>query len=713
LAFSRHGRINMGKPWIEDAKDYQVIDELADAGIHQTSTIREYLAYENTQRTIVLAPKGCGKTLLIKHKRKSLQNRGFEMLPNNQLVSLAPGYAPPFDDDRTRHIRESPQYWSTLWQIALSIAVLRAERTPSFDLTMSATSALRSIVENEQLVDPFHIFVQLLYFQPREFFDAVREFQARLLPAFSRAHSQVALFIDNVDECFGHHLTREKRSGLHGQIANEFWHDAQVGLLMAVRQISGHNPHVKVFATIRTEAFSARQAAIPDLANVRAHMVTIKFDYDDLRHIFVENINQESQDRLVEPHSPDPFRRFVGAGAVAIRHLYTGKLEHIFDYIHRHTFGRPRDYMTIGREISALRRERRTPDEVRMAVNRAAVEIAKSYLTEVSPHFNWFDEDIMFSSLKANSFDSEQFRRLARSYDASARKLETPWRAEGNGGTALADMYASGLIGITRPHSVTPGQIQHFESVFDLNSSVTRQRQELPVSKNYLAHNVLGSYLRHRYTPDRWRAHRVNIISPEQKWIEPDGLMYVMQLDICDSEAIRGDPVRASAFRPMLDAIVEEVLDGIDHHENVGGDGVAFADRNGYILVRAAERMAVALKNSLLNASIRVGLDFGPVMLGKKLGNDGKRFEQGQPVTRSARLQGASAPGHLLTLPAVAETLAEYQINWPFFDLAPHHPGFLAKKSERGWSIQEKAKPAEAEQFERLVALPLHDLKID
>ncbi len=701
----------MGKPWIEDAKEYHVIDDISETGIHQTSVIQEYLKHDNTQRTVVLAPKGCGKTLLIKHKRKLLQNRGYDMLPSNQLVSLAPGYAPPFDDERTRHIRESKQYWSTLWQIALSIAVLRGDPRGSFDLN---ATALRAIADNKDLVDPFHIFVQLLYLQPREYFEVVREYQARLLPAFSRSHSQVALFIDNVDECFGHHLTRERRSGLHGQIANEFWHDAQVGLLMAVRQIAGHNPHVKVFATIRTEAFRARQSEIPDLANVRAHMISIKFDYDDLRHIFIDNIKAESPDRLVDPNAADPFVRFVGADAVKIRHPFTGKMEHIFDYIRRHTFGRPRDFMTIGREISALRRERRTPEEVRLAVNRAAAELAKAYLTEVSPHFIWFDEDIMFGALDANVLEPHHLRKVARTYDTAARKHESRWLAEGGtGSSALADMYASGLIGTTRPHSVTSGQVQHFESVFDMHTSIQRERQELPTSKNYLVHNVLGSYLRQRYTPDKWRAHTVNIIAPDQKWFDPDGLMYVMQMDICDSEMIRSDPVRASAFRPIFDAIVEEVLDGIEFHENVGGDGAAFADRNGYILIRAAHRIAAELKKSLLDANVRVGLDFGPVTSGEHPDTGARRLEQGRPVTRSARLQAASAPGHLLTLPAVVDSLSEYEANWPFFDLQPSHKQFRAKHVGQGWSIAEKAKPGEPETVERLVALPLHELKIE
>src|SRR5262245_59853224 len=102
----------MAKPWIEDEKAYEAIEALADSGIYQTTTVREYLDVEKQQRTVVLAPKGCGKTLLIRHKRKTLQDQtGWTLLPQNQLTSQPP-YAPGFDNERMSHIREHPEYWS-------------------------------------------------------------------------------------------------------------------------------------------------------------------------------------------------------------------------------------------------------------------------------------------------------------------------------------------------------------------------------------------------------------------------------------------------------------------------------------------------------------------------------------------------------------------------------------------------------------------------
>jgi hypothetical protein len=689
---------------------FDTIDDLEGTIIHQTSAIRDFLALSNIQKTVVAAPKGCGKTLLIKLKRRSLQNRGYTLLPKNQLVARPPGYAPPFAQDLNRHIRESPQYWSTLWQVAITSAVLKLS-----DMANMAhlQSALKSVFENEHLADPFQIFMQLLHFRPKDFFDMSRDYQSYLLPVFMKHHTQTAVFIDNVDEFFGHHLKDTSRSGLHGEIAKEFWFDAQIGLLMAVRQIAGHNPHVKIFAAIRTEAFSEKQLSIPDLANVRSHLVTVKFDAEDLRQIFVENIGAESADRLYDAAAADPFERLVGPKSVRLRHPYTGRNEDVFGYVARHTLGRPRDFMTIGKHISELRKTQRDPEQVKAAVNAAATEIATSYITEVSPHLNWFDQDVLFGLIDGNTFDTARVKAMARGYDTAIKRKESAWVNKGDGQNAFATLYAAGLLGIARDHTFRPGPVQHFESVFDLNGHTVRDLRSVPDAKSYLVHNVLGSYLRHRNTTNSWRPNTINIISPGENWTENDDFKFVAQIDVFESEAIRNDPIKSSFFRELFDGALLRAADCIDYKELVGGDGAALADSNGYILVRAVQRMAEELQGSLLNASVRVGLDFGPVRITQSADKGARRLDQGPSIIRSARLQNSSKPDYLLTVPEVVKKLQTYEINWPFFRLEPAAVGFGAAWNGTEWTINAKTPENGGSKAPELIALPLLQFKIE
>jgi hypothetical protein len=694
----------MAKPWIEDAKEYQAIADLSESGIYLTAAVRDYLDPENKHRTVVVAPKGCGKTLLIKHKRKSLENRGWELLPENQLVSQPP-YAPGFDNARMTHIREHPEYWSIIWQIAIVTAVLRKGWSGELPLKCAP---LVGIWNSDRLDDPFHIFVQLLGFPPAAYHEAEADFLSVLLPAFGqRRRSQVGIFIDNVDECFGGHLGQEKRSGLFGLVARDFWHDAQMGLLMAARRISSYNTHVKVFATIRTEAYTARQHKIPDLANVRTHMSEIRFDKDDLRHIFEENIRNEARDRLAEADAADQIVRLVGRQSATIRHLYTGRLEPLFDYVHRHTFGRPRDLMTIGRAIASLRRDQRTPNAVREAVNSGAASVATSYLTEVSPHLDWFQEDLLFQKFRSNVLTADGLAAIELQYDKDRPKQALPDGSPAfyaDGRSAFADMYAAGLLGVTQRHSVLPRQTQHFTSVFDMHNSYSREMRVLPDSKFYLLHNVLGSYVRRRYGGG-WHPHTVNVVEPGSAWHEDDGLLYVMQIDVCGSTRIRLDPVLAEQFHREIERAVALSADSAVFRESYNGDSMALADRNGYVLVRAAQNIAAHLK-SRLGVDIRAGLDFGPATLATTA--EGKlRLDRGVPIWRSRQLESSSGPGALLALPETVQRLGDYEVQLPFVGLT-QDMGHRAKWTRRGWRIAEKTKASEAETYPVLMTLPLH-----
>ncbi len=203
------------------------------------------------------------------------------------------------------------------------------------------SAPVRNIFENDNLNDPFQIFAQLLRATPKLFFAAFGDFQAHLIPMYSKVHRPTAIFIDSVDEFFAHHLIEQKRHGLFGQLAEEFWYDAQFGLLLAIRQLFSHNPHIKTFAAIRLEAFNAKKGMLPDLANLTAHIFQIRWRGEELKSIFEQNIGFENPARLVSPSAGNELEKFFGAPNLRLRHPYTGKMEQIFEYIIRHTLRRP------------------------------------------------------------------------------------------------------------------------------------------------------------------------------------------------------------------------------------------------------------------------------------------------------------------------------------------------------------------------------------
>src|SRR5437588_6492445 len=65
--------------------------------------------------------------------------------------------------------------------------------------------------------------------------------------------NQVAIFIDNIDEGIEKHGK--------GALSEDVWINAQLGLMKVARDICQRNRHIKIFVSIRSEAFNNDKSA--------------------------------------------------------------------------------------------------------------------------------------------------------------------------------------------------------------------------------------------------------------------------------------------------------------------------------------------------------------------------------------------------------------------------------------------------------------------
>jgi hypothetical protein len=90
---------NSPDPWVEDARDLDNADQLlqsANGILEKTPAIADFLRRDSKKR-IIVAPKGYGKTLLLKCKRILLQKDHEQTfcLPENSLVDVTISDPPP------------------------------------------------------------------------------------------------------------------------------------------------------------------------------------------------------------------------------------------------------------------------------------------------------------------------------------------------------------------------------------------------------------------------------------------------------------------------------------------------------------------------------------------------------------------------------------------------------------------------------------------
>ena len=127
----------------------------------------------------------------------------------------------------------------------------------------------------------------------------------------------------------------------------------------AAWDVMSANSHVKIFATIREEAYANYESDIR--ANYYSATVALRYSVDDLRHLI---------DKLVEFYeSLGSFEEFVGLSEVHNSHSQL--VEDSFRYLHRHTVGRPRDLVIISHLPHA---------ELRSAYAAARVHVLPSWI---------------------------------------------------------------------------------------------------------------------------------------------------------------------------------------------------------------------------------------------------------------------------------------------------------------------------------------------
>ena len=306
----------MMRPWIIDARELDINEPVERDQILSTPAIEDFLDFENKNKTVVAAPKGYGKTLLIKYKRASYEDRGYLLIPQNTMVDIGPGTAPSMSRDQVAYMLAEQDFWATIWEVAITLSVIKHYRPLSGPnaLPRPESEGLSSIVDDARLMTPFQIFAQLLHLKPQGFFAAKRFLQAVLLPSYGQIHRPTAAFIDNIDEFFVHHIaSRDSGSSYHGVLEPSHWYHAQLGLVSAIYLLRAQNPHVKVYAAIRIEALNALRDQVPNAINLLSQTSIIHYDRDALVAIFRQHRVWNGPRNLASPGAKDPFERFFGA----------------------------------------------------------------------------------------------------------------------------------------------------------------------------------------------------------------------------------------------------------------------------------------------------------------------------------------------------------------------------------------------------------------
>ena len=646
------------RAWTVDADDIRVAEDFDDGLLHHTPEIDSFLNLDRDDKFIVIGTKGFGKTLLLKAKRILYQRDGrAACLPAGNLLDKPIGDK-IFGKEALAFFADSSLPWSKLWLTAIAAATLKHLGRAD---GLRVTAKLNGLMADESLHSVIDHFVRLLDFSPSELQRAAADTDGHLLPRLRAVNSPVAIFIDGVDEYFNKHI--ESRSGLPsvtGPLSPSVWYFAQLGLVEVAYQLRRINHHLKVFAAVRKEAYARLQTTVMS-QQYRGSAVDIVYPVESLREIFVNNIRLEKSDRMVRPERlrVDPIEAFLGR--TKMTHVYTGEEEDAFDYVCRHTLLRPRDLMTIGQRLTALRpEERRHEYRVKEAVNAGATEIAREYLMEIAPYVGDLDLERFLGRIPGHILGRDEVEELFRTHSGEG--------AAGDERHVFCALYRVGLLGHLHHDWVRGEWVQRF---LRPGEGTLEPDGVLPRATRYLVHPVLSDVIGRLNPAYLERIDRVEVVGYGRPWRGTPGgdravtarPLFILAGDVKGFGGLMRAGVDGAVRQAPDEAVRKWARETIS--AEVGpGDAVSIVHDDPVVLAQVARHLVDEVYRAPGQARLRIALHYGEVLTSRKPGDGTEIIAGGDGVLCAVRVEPRVEPGQIWVTEEFRTQLAERPSLW-------------------------------------------------
>lgn len=503
--------------WASDANqiDIRALEDLT----FKNAVVHEYL--ESANKHFVSGSKGLGKTLLLTYKRFLLSEQ-YQGTAAHAAVRFVPEGRPYLDlmsdlpsvRQATIDLMSSLDACKRIWRFGLRVSALSysgaidPRRAADLDADLERfPRRLRAMVEGKP-VEPTMVVKELLSLSVGQINRLVDETEGFLEYEIRSLHSGMFFFVDKLDQALR-------------QLPREAWVHMQAGMLEAAWDLMNTNPHLKVFATIREEAFSSYESDIK--TNLYGATSTLRYSKPDLEAML---------EKLTFFYERLALRDFVILDAVSGPRA--SRREASFDFIYRHTLCRPRDLVIVASEIS---RNRDSLDEA--GLRRLVQETSASLLVS-----NVFDEmrvfvEVLrdrdqrarfFASLPYNVLTHDELVALWCAFHGVDREYyDLHGHEAGEAYHPFRELYDCGLLGVITREPGSAERRQRFRQPYD---AVAGSQRQLPRSRYYLLHPSLETLIVRLAGGGRFQPFRHVITGHGEPWSRHYGPMIDVQREL-------------------------------------------------------------------------------------------------------------------------------------------------------------------------------------
>ena len=530
------------KIWASDANQIDIYD--LGSVVFRNATVDDFLQRRN--KFFLSASKGLGKTLLLTYKRtlltQALQHR--KAADSQAGVVFVPHGRPYLDfmSDVRSLSKHHDQFVSDLlntkrlWNLALAVSALSHHTSlitaEDRDEVARFPRRLQTWLRGTN-IEPTVVFKEVLSQSVREINRLIDDTENFLDFKLRQIHGGVFFFIDKVDQALR-------------QLSQTAWLHVQAGLIEAAWDMMNANNHIKIYASIRQEAFSNYESDIK--SNLFGATTLIQYSEDELHQML---------DQLARCYERcDGFQDFITLNVV--RHPRRPFPEDSFRYVRRHTLGRPRDLVIIASELST---KRSTMNELRFR-NLVNETSARGLVSNI------FDEMRVFLNCLFDKPQRQRFLRMIRSniltrneaieicclFNGLTEDSYDYFQAHAEGlYHPFCDLYHVGLLGTVARDPHGGRVLQKFKQPHDF---ITDMEFALPNSPFYLVHPALDDHIRQLHAAGSYGLFQHVTVGDGQVWEEYFGAF-------CDLErclfSVSDTVVHDAVYRLLAEARI--VLD--------------------------------------------------------------------------------------------------------------------------------------------------------
>ncbi len=473
-ASATHGQI-----WATDSSQIDVHDlpEL----VFRNALVDDFLNRRN--RFFLSGTKGLGKTMLLSYKRHLIAQRAVESGGEGSICFIPSGG--PFLDFMSEMRTVSANYETSLadlsvtkrfWSVALRISAISHHKgclgsDEEFELKEFPQRFRRWLCGSA--VAPSVVFKELTNLSVSQANSLVDDTETFLDEKLRSIHSATCFFVDKVDQA-----VRER--------SRDAWINIQAGLIEAAWEIMNANSHVRIYASIRQEAFSNYYSDVK--SNLLGATTVLRYTDADLEMMM---------NRLTSCYeSSRGFRDFIGMRVLL--HSRRSAPEDAFRFLRRHTFGRPRDLVVIASELSSRRGLLSETKYCEIVRSFSARHLLVGLFEEMRVFLDCLGDpahrERFLKCLTANILSRSELVEICARFNGVPNSVVIDFGEDSSEiFHPFEDLYLAGLLGIVTAAAESDLQIQRFRRPDDL---VSARGTDLPSSPWYFIHPALSAYIR-------------------------------------------------------------------------------------------------------------------------------------------------------------------------------------------------------------------------